>query len=179
VTVLSAWFNRGFFSHDEHFQILEFAWYKLGRTPAQALTWEFPARIRPGLQPLLAAGLFKGLEALGLFTPFLATFLLRLASGLFGLWVSLELCVRASPWIRDASLRRLLLPGMLFLWFLPYTHGRFASEAWGGLLFFGGLCLLLDATERRACMGRRVLLPLSSRVCDRGRRPLADPHPPP
>jgi phosphatidylinositol glycan class B len=147
VAVASAWFNQGFFSHDEHFQILEFAWYKLGRTPGDALAWEFSARIRPALQPWLAAGLFKGLGALGLFTPLFAAFVLRAASGLLALWISLELCIRTVPWVRDVSLRRLLLPGMLFLWFLPYTHGRFASENWGGLLFFGGLCFVLDAGD--------------------------------
>lgn len=156
IAIASAWFNQGFFSHDEHFQILEFAWYKLGRTPGGALAWEFNARIRPALQPWLAAGLFKGLGALGLFTPFFATFVLRLASGLLALWVSLALCVRTVPWVRDASLKRLLLPGMLFLWFLPYTHGRFASENWGGLLFFGGLCLVLDAADSAG--GRRAIV---------------------
>jgi len=153
VAVASAWFNVGFFSHDEHFQILEFAWYKLGRTPGDALAWEFGARMRPALQPWLAAGLFKGLEALGLFTPIFAAFVLRVLSGLLAIWISLELCIRTLPSVRDASLRRLLLPGMLFLWFLPYVHGRFASENWGGLLFFAGLCFVLDAEN--APEGRR------------------------
>jgi GPI mannosyltransferase 3 len=156
VSVVSAWFNQGFFSHDEHFQILEFAWYKLGRTPAAGLAWEFGAQMRPALQPFLAAALFRVLDALGWFTPFFAEFLLRLASGLLGLWISLELCIRVLPWVRDASLKRLLLPGMLFLWFLPYTHGRFASENWGGLLFFAGLCLLLDAAEAANTTGAMV-----------------------
>ena len=147
IALASAWFNEGFFSYDEHFQILEFAWFKLGRTPAAGLAWEFGARMRPALQPWLAAGLFKGLEAIGLFTPLAAAFVLRLASGLIGLWVSLELCVRTLPSVQDARLKRLLLAGMLFLWFLPYAHGRFASENWGGLLFFGGLCLITDAVD--------------------------------
>ena len=103
--------------------------------------------MRPALQPWLAAGLFKGLGALGLFTPIVAAFLLRVGSGLLALWISLELCIRTLPSVRDASLKRLLLPGMLFLWFLPYIHGRFASENWGGLLFFAGLCFVLDAGD--------------------------------
>src|SRR5579871_6522000 len=155
IALASAWFNDGFFSHDEHFQIIEFAWHKLGRTPADGLAWEFAARMRPGIQPWLAAGLFRGLDAIGWFTPFFATFLLRLASGLLGLWVSLELCLRVLPWVRNAALRRVLLTGMLFLWFLPYVHGRFASENWGGLLFFAGLCPLLDALE--PARGRALL----------------------
>ena len=52
VVATSAWFNRGFLSYDEHFQILEFAWYKLGRAPAETLAWEFREQMRPGLQPL-------------------------------------------------------------------------------------------------------------------------------
>src|SRR5262252_3835809 len=136
VVAASAWFNEGFFSHDEHFQILEFAWFKLGRTPPAALAWEFGERMRPAIQPWLAAGVFKVLGVPRVVTPFFAEFLLRLASGLLGLWVSLEVCLRTIPWVREPSLKRLLLVGMLFLWFLPYEHGRFASENWGGILFF-------------------------------------------
>src|SRR5207249_3415718 len=29
----------------------------------------------------------------------------------------------------------------------PSLHGRFASETWGGALFAGGLCLMLDSSE--------------------------------
>jgi phosphatidylinositol glycan class B len=148
IAMVSAWFNQGFFSHDEHFQILEFAWHKLRGTPADGLAWEFQARMRPGLQPWVAAGLISGLQALGLFTPFATAFLLRLISGFLGLWISLVLCLRTMAGVRDTSLKPLLLAGTLFLWFLPYTHGRFASENWGGLLFFGGLCLLIETTDR-------------------------------
>jgi GPI mannosyltransferase 3 len=56
VRILTAWFNGGYFHPDEHWQILEFAWYKLGHEPASILPWEFPAQIRPGLQPWIAAG---------------------------------------------------------------------------------------------------------------------------
>jgi phosphatidylinositol glycan class B len=148
IAVASAWFNEGFFSHDEHFQILEFAWYKLGRTPADALAWEFHAHMRAGLQPWLAAGLFRSLDALRVFTPFTAAFVLRVITGLLAVWVSLQLVLRALPAVRDPFLRRVLFLGALFLWFLPYTHGRFASENWGGLLFFAGLCLVSHDFER-------------------------------
>jgi phosphatidylinositol glycan class B len=148
IAVASAWFNEGFFSHDEHFQILEFAWYKLGRTPADALAWEFHAHMRAGLQPWLAAGLFRGLQGLGVFTPFTAAFLLRLITGLLAVWVSLQIVLRALPTVRDPLLKRVLFLGALFLWFLPYTHGRFASENWGGLLFFAALCVVVHDFEQ-------------------------------
>ncbi len=140
----SAWFNRGFLSHDEHFQILEFAWYKLGRAPSNTLAWEFREHMRPGLQPLMAAWATRGLEAVGLFSPFVLAFLLRLASGLLGVWVSLALAARVLPRF-GSRLKMVLVAGSLFLWFLPSVHVRFSSDNWGGLLFFAGLCLLLDA----------------------------------
>jgi phosphatidylinositol glycan class B len=145
VTVASAWFNRGFLSYDEHFQILEFAWYKLGRAPAETLAWEFREHMRPGLQPLMVAWAARGLESLGLFTPFVLAFLLRLASGLLAVWVSLALAARVLPAIQSKRLKVALVGGSLFLWFLPFSHVRFSSDNWGGLLFFAGVCLLLDA----------------------------------
>ena len=145
VVVASAWFNRGFLSYDEHFQILEFAWYKLGRAPAETLAWEFREQMRPGLQPLMAVWAARGVEAIGVSSPFVLAFLLRLASGLLGVWVSLAVATRVLPEIRSERLKVVLVAGSMFLWFLPFAHVRFSADNWGGLLFFAGLCLLLDA----------------------------------
>ena len=145
VVVLSAWFNRGFLSYDEHFQILEFAWYKLGRAPADTLAWEFREQMRPGLQPLMAVWAARGVEAVGVVSPFVLAFLLRLVSGLLGVWVSLAVAIRVLPEVRNERLKVALLAGSLLLWFLPFAHVRFSADNWGGLLFFAGLCLLMDS----------------------------------
>ncbi len=145
VVVASAWFNRGFLSYDEHFQILELAWYKLGRAPAETLAWEFREQMRPGLQPLMAAWAARGVEAVGVVSPFVLAFLLRLVSGLLGVWVSLAVAVRVLPEIRSERLKVTLVAGSLFLWFLPFAHVRFSADNWGGILFFAGLCLLMDS----------------------------------
>jgi GPI mannosyltransferase 3 len=145
VTVASAWLNRGFMSYDEHFQILEFAWYKLGRAPAETLAWEFREQMRPGLQPLMAVWAARGVEAVGVLSPFVLAFLLRLLSGLLGVWVSLAVAVRVLPGIRSERLKVALVAGSLFLWFLPFSHVRFSADNWGGILFFAGLCLLIDS----------------------------------
>jgi GPI mannosyltransferase 3 len=144
VAVASAWFNRGFLSYDEHFQILEFAWYKLGRAPAETLAWEFREQMRPGLQPLMVVWATRGLETVGVLSPFVLAFLLRLVSGLLGVWVSLAVAVRVLPEIRSERLKVALVAGTMFLWFLPFAHVRFSADNWGGLLFFAGLCLLMD-----------------------------------
>jgi phosphatidylinositol glycan class B len=159
IQVLAAWFNGGRFNPDEHWQLLELARYKLGQEPASALPWEFAARMRPGLQPWLAAGVFVALDRLRAFTPFVAAFVLRLASGLLGLWVALELCARCLPDIRRPVFRQLAFLGTLFLWIAPFLRGRFASESWGGALAFAGVCLALDATAaRKGRKGRTLAL---------------------
>ncbi len=154
VAVASAWFNRGFLSYDEHFQILEFAWYKLGRAPAETLAWEFREQMRPGLQPLIAVWAARGVEAVGVFSPFVLAFLLRLVSGLLGVWVSLAVAVRVLPEIRSERLKVALVAGSLFLWFLPFAHVRFSADNWGGILFFAGLCLLMDSVGGDGDHGR-------------------------
>ncbi len=153
VHALSAWFNGAFLSADEHYQIVEFAQYKLGYQPASSLAWEFGAMIRPALQPWLAAGFIRVCLAVGLSSPFLIAFSMRLLSTLLGLWAALELCARTLPDVRDRSLRLGGLLIALFLWMAPLVEGRFSSENWGGALFAVGLCLMLDAAvawpERR------------------------------
>jgi phosphatidylinositol glycan class B len=158
VVAASAWFNRGFLSYDEHFQILELAWYKLGRAPAETLAWEFREQMRPGLQPLVAVWAARGVEAIGVSSPFVLAFLLRLASGLLGVWVSLAVATRVLPEVRSERLKVALVSGSLFLWFLPFSHVRFSADNWGGLLFFAGVCFLLDSVgeSRERAAGPRV-----------------------
>ncbi len=151
IHVLTAWFNGGFLNADEHWQILEFAWHKLGHEPASVLPWEFLEQMRPGLQPWIAAGVIAALQRAGVFTPILAAFLLRLASALLGLWVSLQVCALVLPSIRRQVYREMAFYGSLFLWAAPFLHARFSAESWGGALAFGGVCLLLAADA--ACDG--------------------------
>jgi phosphatidylinositol glycan class B len=161
IHVLTAWFNGGFLHPDEHFQIIEFAWYRLGHQAASALPWEFASRIRAAFQPWLAAGLITTLQRAGIFTPFLTAFLLRLASSLLGLWVSLRLCAYVLPSIRRLAYRELAFYGTLFLWISPFLQARFSAESWGASLTFLGLTLLVsaDAAATEDGRARRATLP--------------------
>ncbi len=147
VHLLAAWFNGGSLHPDEHYQILEFAQYRLGRLPASDLAWEFEAQMRPGIQPWLATQAVRLWDMAGVSSPFVVAFSLRLLSTFFALWMSVELCVRCltsigAPWLRVAAFW-----GSIFLWIAPTAHGRFSSENWGGALLVGGVCLMLDLAE--------------------------------
>ena len=146
--LLAAWNNGGYLNPDEHFQILEFAQFKLGRQPAGALAWEFAAQMRPALQPWIADGAIRLASAVGVASPFLIAFGLRIVSTVLAMFVGLELCVRCVPGNLAPSLIRVALGGSFLFWIAPITHGRFGSEASSGVLLAGGLCLVLDAAER-------------------------------
>jgi phosphatidylinositol glycan class B len=127
---------------DEHFQILEFASYKLGHSPASDLPWEFAEKMRPALQPAMAyivCRMMDGLHA----TPFAEAFALRLFTSITALVVSLLLCVLAHRWLSSGLAKKTLFLVTCFFWFFPYYHCRFSSENYAGLAFFAAVAILL------------------------------------
>jgi len=148
VHVAAACFNGGFLNADEHYQIIEFAQYKLGRQSLSALPWEFTAQIRPALQPWLVVVLIRLCRVFGVTTPFTIAFLLRLLSALLALWTSFEVCVRCIRTVEVRWIRVVALCVAFLLWITPTEQARFSSENWGGALLVGGLCLMLDAVDR-------------------------------
>ena len=147
IHLIAAWYNGGFLHPDEHYQIIEFAQYKIGRQSAAGLAWEFAATMRPALQPWIAAGVIRLAEAFGIASPFVIAFALRVGSTLLALWVSFELCVRACRAVTNPALKLLALSVSFFFWITPTVHGRFSSENWGAALLVAGLCLMIDAAD--------------------------------
>src|SRR5437870_1755279 len=147
IHLVAAWCNGGFLNSDERYQIIEFAQYKLGRQSPAGLAWEFTATMRPALQPWMAAGAIRLSEAVGVRSPFIIAFALRVASTLLAVWVSLELWARTSRAVTSPALKLFALGVSLFFWITPTAHGRFSSENWGAALLVAGLCLMIDAAD--------------------------------
>lgn len=140
---LAAFFSAGYFHFDEHYQILEFAGYKLGVTPYDQLTWEYEARIRPTLQPVLVMAVWNGLDLLGLANPFWVVTLLRFLSAGLSLVATWQLIRLYQPEISYEPLRQWLAPLSLLAWMVVFNHVRFSSENWSGIFFLMAYCLLL------------------------------------
>ena len=135
--LICAWFINWIYHADELFQILEFGGYKLGFIPAQNLPWEFPARLRPALQPAMAyiVGKLTGNPV----NPILTAFILRMFTTIIG-WLSLTFITLISlNWVKTIGAKRVLLYSYASLWFLPYIHANFSSESLSGSLFFAGM----------------------------------------
>jgi GPI mannosyltransferase 3 len=133
---LTAWFSTGSFHPDENAQVVGFAGYKLGALKADAMPWEWHARIRPFLQPALYTFLLKPLVWLGVKNPFTWAWLMRLATGLFS-WLSWMHLTRTSlrSYLVEANDEGLgLWRAKAHLWtlplfgFLPYLMVRTSSE---------------------------------------------------
>ena len=133
--VIAAWCTMGYHHPDEHFQIWEFANYKLGNIPASDLPWEFAEQMRPGLQPFLAYCMVLATRSIDIFNPFIQVFFMRLLSGAAALWVYWSWC----KWLEND-----LISAAAARWM---RIGRFSSENTSAISFFGGLLLLVQALE--------------------------------
>jgi GPI mannosyltransferase 3 len=156
--LVAAWFNAGYLSADEHYQIIEFAQYKLGRQSVSALAWEFTEQMRPALQPWLASIAIRVHELLGATSPFTIAFSLRLLSSIVAAVVALEVCVRCLRPVRSRVLRQAAVFLALLLWIAPTAHARFSSENWGGTWLAAGVCLVIDAVDAWPADRRRSIL---------------------
>ncbi|MDE7304662.1 MAG: hypothetical protein K2N04_01950 [Alistipes sp.] len=150
LTLLYAWFSHGYYHHDEHYQILEYAHMKLFGVPTiDHLAWEYPLMMRSGVQPAIVWCLGRMLLALDIYSPYLLLFLLQFFSGAcsVGALVLFGQVVRRET--GDEKQERIFLALGLFLWFLAYMHVHFSAEMLAGnlLLLLAGLTLRYAATD--------------------------------
>lgn len=144
IFVTTAWFSTGYYHADEHYQLIEFAGFKLGTHHAGELAWEFQVRMRPALQPAIAYVCLGTLQAAGVSDPYMQTFALRLLSALLS-FIFLTFFTRRLQYVYGQSNSfpafQLL---QYFTWFVPFLAVRFSSETWSGLFLLGGIGLLFN-----------------------------------
>lgn len=164
VFFVTAWFSIGHNKPDEHFQILEFAQYKLGLIDAADLPWEFNARIRSAIQPWLALIFIKSLHFVHVTNPFTIALIMRLFSALL-LWAviyRLSVALR-QKYFHDRMWADLFYYSSFFVWFVPYLCVRFSSENFSTLfLLLALLSLTLDARSYKNLALTGLFLGLSA-----------------
>lgn len=129
---MAAWNNTGFPVADEHYQIIEFAQWKLGELPAGKLAWEFGAGIRSSFQPWVAVQVFRAARGMGVTDPFALALLLRLFTAAMAL-AAMHSFVRATVGLLQEAVRHAFVLLSYFLWFLPLLLVRFSSEGWSAI----------------------------------------------
>lgn len=143
VFLITAWFSIGHHHSDEHFQILEFAQYKLGHISASDLPWEFHEQMRPSLQPWIAFISIKFFNILGITNPFIIATIFRVLSALF-LWLVISKLnkVICEKYFQDKKWASLFYFASYLLWFVPYISVRFSSENYTQVFLLLGLYFL-------------------------------------
>lgn len=165
--LLTAMFSQGVHHADEHFQILEFAGWKLGITPESDLPWEFSERMRPALQPAMVVAVHHVLSVLGEPDPFAVSMLLRLFTAVLTFIAALMLLrgwLLSEPRAADVGWLRFYLFLAFFLWFAVYCGVRFSSEGFSAALFamgFAGIVFPRDPSTRWPLLLCGTLLGLS------------------
>ena len=163
IFLITAYFSIGFYHPDEHFQLLEFAQYKLGNIDASALPWEFHEKMRPTLQPWIAYSIIKTVRFFHIINPFVITGILRILSALF-LWFVISkldslIIKNYFPLKKWANLFYL---SSFFIWFIPYLSVRFSSENYAqGFLLLSLIFFMKNKNGLRNLVGMGTFLGVS------------------
>lgn len=143
---LTAYFSSGYHHPDEHYQILQFANFKRGLVPSGEIPWEFSAKIRSGLQPLLCYVIFIILNGIGVNNPFITTMLLRMLTAVLAM-VAISKLVVATRSQLTLKLNLCLILLFYLTWYLPYINVRFSSETWSGIFFIFAYSRVIDGKK--------------------------------
>lgn len=149
VFIITAFFSVGYHQADEHYQILEFAQYKLGHIPATELPWEFHEKMRPALQPWIAFVSIKFLNFIKITNPFTIILIFRIITGIF-LWFVISRLnkIICGKYFNDKRWCDIFCTCSYLLWFIPYISVRFSSENYSAAFLLLGLYFLLK--EKRS-----------------------------
>lgn len=148
VLLAAAWFSTGFHGPDEHYQVIAFAQASLGRIGTEFLPWEYGARIRSTLLPAVCMAVFRAADGVGIHSPFILAFLLRLLTALLAFAVVRHFVDTVRP-LLPVALRHPFLLLSFFLWFLPFQFVRFSGETWSGLFLLLAFAQLLGNKQNR------------------------------
>lgn len=127
---------------DEHFQIVEYAGYKLGLVPREWLTWEYAEQMRPWLFPGAVYLVLRGLRALHFGDLFTQLTVVRLLCAALGFW-SLDALVRRSRDWLPAEILPSQEAALRLVGFLPWLFARPCSETVASSLFVFALTRFL------------------------------------
>jgi len=141
--LIASYYSVGYYSLDEHFQILEPLGYKLNLRLGISSIWEFhdTIKLRPWSQVYFYYFIVKLLIFFGLNDPFIWSFCLRLISSMIG-FVSL-LCLY-KLFLREIDFKKYSLIIFFLFWFYPIIHARTSSENLGISFFIIGTTLLIN-----------------------------------
>jgi phosphatidylinositol glycan class B len=140
----AAYFSVGYFSYDEHYQILEFAAHKFGLTPAKELVFEYQVQIRSWFQPALDYVLMRFSSSIGWHEAWQWEWVIKTFHACLG-WISLVcMALCAKRWIKSPRLATQAVAFLSLVYFFPYFHARTSGENLSSSLVWMATLLLMN-----------------------------------
>jgi phosphatidylinositol glycan class B len=126
-------------SADQHFQIVEFSLFQLGKPNGAVTVWEIEHFVRPTLQVYLFSGFYLVCNVLSITDPYVQLTILRVILGvsMFAVFNLIALYYFRN----DRKILFYVLLLLNFSWVLPYTRTLYCSEIVSSMFFFGTLLL--------------------------------------
>jgi phosphatidylinositol glycan class B len=140
---ITAYFSVGYYHPDEHYQIIEFANFKLGNIRAADLPWEYRDKIRSSFMPWLAYFDISACRYFGITSPYAIAFTLRLFTAFLSLSAITFFIKNVITGIHE-KLRPVFIVLSYFLWFIPFINVRFSSECWCGIFLLAAVSFLVN-----------------------------------
>jgi len=144
VFIVTAYFSEGYHHPDEHFQIFEFANYKLGNSLSTDLPWEFNAQSRQAFPAYIAFIIVKILYSIKISNPFFIAFILRLLIAFSAWFIISKLCLKLIENFKTENGKKLFVAMSMLMWFAPYLYVRFSSENIAGTLLLYSIYFLIE-----------------------------------
>ena len=147
--VLASIFSFGFYSDDEHFQILEPIAYLMGINTQLVndptwyyWEWEESIRLRPLIQIYFYYLILKPFEYLQ--NPFILSIIIRIKSAIIGF---LSIIYLFFTFKKKYKFKETFFNYFIFFcfWFYPFLHSRTSSENLGISVFVFGFCLIYSS----------------------------------
>lgn len=143
IQIITCILSVGYHNPDEHWQINEFAAFKLGLVNNENdLPWEHRSEARQTVQPFMVFVVSKIAMKMGIFQPFYIATFFRFLSG-FLAWTSVFLLLFFSKsFFKNEKAYKWAIITSNLLWFIPYVHARFQGENWTGIFLTFGVALI-------------------------------------
>lgn len=148
VYFITALNSHGYYHADEHYQILEFAEYIDGKNSTEHLAWEFEARIRSAVQPVIAFLVFRALSVFSVVDPYSKALVLRLLTACLALLIIRRFVKNTIASFTTEWERRAYFLLSFFLWVIPFLSVRFSGETWSGLFLLLSLAILSTGHQK-------------------------------
>ncbi len=143
---------------DEHYQVVEFAYYGIGKGPEWALPWEYIDKIRPTVQPVILMIILKLCYLLKISDPYTIMTIVRIIGGLLLFYAIAVFRKRTESVLVENYSKRIYLFLSCFLWFIPFIAVRYSSETWSALFLLLGTGLALKDGNTKAFYWRVGIL---------------------